>query len=345
MNQFCPPFSLLVLASTLTLTSVSLPAADVSYHLLKEIPIGTEGGWDYLSIDSVAHRLYVSHATEVVVIDTARDAIVGEIKDTPGVHGLAVAADLGRGFTSNGRENKAGIIDLKTLNTLSKVETGENPDAILYETVRHEVYTFNGRGKSATVFDGKTGKVLATIPLSGKPEFAVEDSRAGKIYDNIEDKNEVAVIDAKAHRVIATWPIAPGEGASGMSIDLKGHRLFLGCDKQMLMLDSTTGKVLDKIEIGDGVDANAFDPGTKLAFASCGDGTVTIAREAGGNKLALVQTLKTQKGARTMTLDPQTHKIYLSAAEYEPVPEKKAGSPRQRPKIKAGTFKILVYGM
>jgi DNA-binding beta-propeller fold protein YncE len=345
MNRFRSPFSFCFVSVVLAFTPGRLPAADVSYHLLKEIPIGTEGGWDYLSVDPVAHRLYVSHATEVVVIDTSRDVIAGEIKDTPGVHGLAVAADLGRGFTSNGREHKAGIVDLKTLKTLSKVETGENPDAILYEVVNHEVYTFNGRGRSATVFDAKTGKVSATIPLAGKPEFAVEDPKAGKIYNNLEDKNQVAVIDFKTHKVVNNWPIAPGEGASGMAIDLKGHRLFLGCDKQMLMLDSTSGKVLGQVEIGDGVDANAFDPGTKLAFASCGDGTVTIAREEGGTKLAVVQTLKTQKGARTMALDPQTHKIYLAAAEYEPAPEKKEGSPRQRPKMKPGTFKILVYGM
>ena len=196
-------------------------AADALYHFIKQIPIGGEGGWDYLSIDSAARLFYVTHATKVVVIDLEKENVIGEVADTPGVHGFAIASDLGLGFSSNGRESKASIVDLKTLKTLTKVDTGENPDAILYVPGHQEVYTFNGRGKSATVFEAKTGKIVATIPLSGKPEFAVYDPEADRIYDNIEDKNEVAVIDAKAHTVVATWPIAPGEAASGMAIDLQ----------------------------------------------------------------------------------------------------------------------------
>jgi DNA-binding beta-propeller fold protein YncE len=320
-------------------------AADTAYHLIKEIPVSGEGGWDYLSVDSDARRLYVSHATKIMVIETANDRVIGEIEDTPGVHGFAVAHDLGRGFSSNGRENKVSIVDLNTLKTLSKVETAENPDAILYFATTHEVYAFNGRGHSATVIDAKSGNVVSTIPLPGKPEFAVEDPKAGMIYNNIEDKNEVVAIDAKSHKIVNTWPIEPGEGASGMAIDTANHRLFLGCDNEMmLMLDSGTGKVLDKVAIGKGVDANAFDPGAKLAFASCGDGTTTIARE-NGNTLSLAQTLKTARGARTMTIDTKTHRIYLAAAEFEPAPEKKEGKQRSRPKMVPGTFKILVYGM
>ncbi len=319
--------------------------ADEPYHLLREIPIGGEGGWDYLSVDSGARRLYVSHATKVVVIDLDRGAVVGEIKDTPGVHGFAIAPELGRGFASNGRESKVSIVDLKTLETIGKVTTGENPDAIFYEPEAQEVYAFNGRGMSATVFEARTGKVVATIPLSGKPEFAVADRAAGRIYNNIEDRNEVAVIDFHSHKVVATWPIAPGEAASGMAIDLAHHRLFLGAENQMMvMMDSTNGKVLATVPIGDGVDANAFDPETGLAFASCGDGTLTIAREETPGKLTVVQKLETATRARTMALDPKTHNVYLPTAAFEPAPEAAPGGPPARPKVIDGTFKILVYG-
>lgn len=315
------------------------------YHLVTQIQVGGDGGWDYASIDSAARRLYVTHGTKIVVIDLSTDKVVGEVDDTPGVHGFAIAPDLGLGFSSNGREAKAGIVELKTLKTLSKVATGENPDAILYESSQQEVYTFNGRGHSATVFQPKTGNVVATIPLPGKPEFAVEDVAAGRIYDNIEDKDEVVVLDAKTHKVVNEWPIAPGESASGMAIDEVHHRLFLGCaNKLMVMMDSSTGNVLDKVEIGKGVDANSFDPKTQYAFASCGDGTVTIARIE-GDKLHVVQTLKTEQGARTMTLDPQTHNIYLASARFEPQAENKGSSPRQRPKQIANSFKVLVYGL
>jgi DNA-binding beta-propeller fold protein YncE len=293
----------------------TLRAQEGPYRPAQVIPIGGEGGWDYLTVDAPAHRLYVSHATKVVVVDTEANKPVGEIAETPGVHGIALAPELGRGFSSNGRENKVSIFDLKTLKTIQKVATGDNPDAILYEPARKEVYAFNGRGKSATVIDAQNGSVVATIPLEGKPEFAQADPKAGKVYVNIEDQNAIKVIDTAKHAVAATWPIAPGESASGMAIDLANHRLFIGCDnKLMLMIDATTGSVVYSVPIGDGVDANAFDPATKLAFSSNGGAaTVTIAREESPSLLKVVQTLKTTKGARTMALDPQTHKIYLAA--------------------------------
>jgi len=310
------------------------------YRLLKEIPVGGEGGWDYLSVDPAARRLYVTHATQIVVIDLDKDAVVGEIADTPGVHGFALAPELGRGFSSNGKENKSSIVDLKTLKTIAKVDTGENPDAILYEPGQQEVYTFNGRGQSATVIEAKTGKVVATIALSGKPEFAAADPEARWLFCNIEDKNEVVFIDTKRHKVIGSSLIAPGEEAAGMAIDPAHHRLFLGChNKLMVMMDSTNGKVIASVPIGERTDANAFDPGTQFAFASCGDGTVTIAHEDAPDKLTVVQTLATERGARTMALDPTTHKIYLASAQFEPATEGK------RPKIIAGSFKVLVYGM
>ena len=317
-----------------------------SYKLLKEIPVGGEGGWDYLTVDESARRLYVSHATKVEVIDLDKDAVVGQIADTPGVHGIAVAPKLGLGFTSNGRENKASIFDLSTLKTSSKVDTGENPDAILYEEGQEEVYTFNGRGRSATVFEAKTGKVVATIPLSSKPEFSVADTQAGRIYCNLEDKSAVAVIDAKAHKVLSTWPIAPGEEPSGMAYDAQNKRLFLGCgNKLMVMMDSETGKVVGSVPIGQGVDATKFDSGTMLAFCSCGDGTVTIAHEDSPDKLTVVQTIKTEPRARTMALDTKTHKIYLASAKFGAAADQPAGGKKGRPSAVPGTFKVLVYGM
>ncbi|MBI3881815.1 MAG: YncE family protein [Verrucomicrobia bacterium] len=335
-------------ALTLALVLLNLAAitpcrAADQYRFLKEIPIGGEGGGDYLTTDEAARRLYVTHATKVVVIDLDKNEVVGEIADTPGIHGFAVAPELGRGFSSNGKENKASIVDLATLKTLSKVETGANPDAILYEPQHKEVYTFNGRANSATIFEAASGKVTATIALPGKPEFAVVDPKAGRIYVNIEDKHEVTVIDTQTHAVVAHWPIAPGEEPSGMAIDLAHHRLFVGCGNHLMpMLDSTSGKVLGSVPIGDHVDANRFDAGTGLAFASCGDGTVTIARADAEGKLTVVQTLKTAPGAKTMTLDAKTHRIYLSASKAE------AGSDNakaKRPKMLPGSFRVLVYEM
>ena len=326
--MFTPVIRFAAVAFSLVPILVSSPAygADGPYHFLKSIPISGEGGWDYLAVDEVARRLYVSHATKVVVLDLDRDAVVGEITGTPGVHGIALAPALGRGFTSNGRENKASIVDLKTLKTLEKISTGGNPDAILYNPAQKEVYTFNGAGKSATVFAAESGKVVATIALPGKPEFAVVDTKVGRIYCNIEDKHEVTVIDTRTHQVVSHWPIAPGEEPSGMAFDATHQRLFLGCgNKLMVMLDSATGKVLASVPIGGGVDANEFDPATQLVFSSNREGNVTIAHEDSPEKLTVVQTLKTEPGARTMALDPKTHRIYLAAG-------------------KAGAMKILVYG-
>lgn len=331
----------ILLAASLITFGAALVRADESYQLLKEIPVGGDGGWDYLSVDSAAQRLYVSHAAKVVVIDLAKDAVCGEITNTPGVHGLAPAPELDRGMVTCGRENKAAIVDLKTLETISKVDTGANPDGMLYEPGQQEFYTFNGRGSSATVIDAKSGKVVATIALGGKPEFPQADPKAGLVFDNLEDKSEVVVIDTKTHTVKNRWPIAPNEEGSGLAFDAANHRLFIGCggSKTMAMMDSTSGKILASVPIGDGVDANAFDPGTQLAFASCGDGTTTIAKED-GDKLTVVQTLKTEKGARTMTIDPATHKIYLASAKFDAPAEG-----QRRGKMQAGSFKILVYGL
>jgi len=318
-------------------------AAEEPYRTLTEIKVGGAGGWDYLSVDAAARRLYVSHATKVVVIDIDRNVVAGEVTPTPGVHGFAVAPELGRGFVSNGRDNSAGIVDLKTLKILSTVPTGENPDCILYEPGHKEVYTFNGRGHSATVFDARTGEVRSTIPLPGKPEFAVVDVKAGRIYNNIEDTSQIVVIDTAKRAVVATWPIAPGEEASGLAIDLAHHRLFIvASNRMMIMMDSTSGKVLSTLPIGPGVDAAAYDPETGLAFASSSDGTLTVAKPDASGTLTRVQTLATPRRSRTMTLDPKTHRLYVSAADFGPAPPATEGR-RSRPQMVPDSFRVVAY--
>jgi YVTN family beta-propeller protein len=253
--------------------------------------------------------------------------------------------ELGRGFSTNGKENKASVVDLETLKTISKIETGANPDAFAYDAKHGEVYIFNHSGNSATVIDAKNAKVLATIQLGGEPEFGVSDDAAGKIYVNLEDKSEVAVIDAAKHEVIARWPLAPGTEPTGIALDAAHHRLFSTChNKVMEMLDTTTGKVVGSVPIGAGVDGCAFDDATQLAFASCGEGTTTIAKEERPDKLTAVQTLKTERGARTIALDPTTHRIYLPTAQFEPPTSPLPGASPTRPKMVSNTFKLLVYG-
>ena len=326
---------------------VSMPAMEAqSFKFLKSIPVGGEGGWDYLSVDAKARKLYVTHATKIVIVDLTSDNVMGEIADAPGVHGFALAPELSLGFSSNGAEARVSVVDLKTLKTITKIEIGENPDAILFEPTRSEVYAFNGRGKSATVIDTKNNQVVATVPLSGKPEFAAADGLSGRVFCNIEDKNEVAVIDMKTHAVTATWLLAPGQEPTGMAFDAVHHRLFVGChNKLMTMLDSDTGKVVAKTPIGAGVDACAFDDATQLAFASCGDGTITIAKEEALDKLAIVQTLTTERGARTMALDPATHRIYTCTAQIAPdTGLNPSPGERRRPDYVPGTFHVLIYG-
>ena len=326
------------------------PTASGPYKLLKEIAVASDStAWDYLTVDSESHRLYIANGTKVIVIDTATDAVVGEVADTPGVHGFAVAPKLGRGFASNGRGNNVSVVDLKTLKTLSKVETGANPDWIMLEPSQNEIYTCNGTSKDLSVFAADTGKAVATIALGGRPETAMADVSLGRIYVNLEDTNEVAVIDIKTHTVAARWPIAPHAGATGMAIDLAHKRLVLGAagGNTMPMLDYTTGKVVASVPTGTGVDATAFDPGTQLVFSSGGTaGNVTVAHEDAPDKLTVVQTLTTTRGAKTMALDPVTHKIYLAAVNYV---APAAGAPARggrggRGAAVPGSFHVLVYG-
>jgi YVTN family beta-propeller protein len=314
------------------------------YHLLKKIEIGGEGGWDYLFADSDAHRLYVSHATKVVVIDTDKDVVIGEISNTNGVHGIAVAGDIGRGFISDGRDNTVTVFDLKTLKTLDTVKVGKNPDAIIYDPASKRIFTFNGGSSDTTAIDAMTGKVAGTIALGGKPEFAASDGK-GSVFVNIEDTSEVVAFDPNKLSVRTRWPIAPGEEASGMAIDRKNHRLFIVCsNKKMIVLNAETGKVVSDLPTGNGTDAAAFDPDTKMAFSSNGEGTLTVIHEDSKDKFSVVENITTQRGARTMTLDPKTHKIYLSTAQFGPAPAPTAERPRPRPGIVPNSFVILVFG-
>jgi DNA-binding beta-propeller fold protein YncE len=313
-----------------------------SYQLIKEIPIGGEGGWDYITVDPDAHRLYVSHATKLVVVDIDAGTVVGEIPDTAGVHGFAIAPDLGRGFSSNGRANTSTIVDLKTLKALGSVHTGGNPDAIIYEPSRKEVYTMNGTGKSATVFDAQTGTVVATIELGGKPEAVVQDRQANRLFVNIEDTGAIAVIDITTHTLVTSWTLAGCEEPTGLGFDPGNHLLFSACaNKVMTVTDSLSGKRVTTVPIGDGADGAAFDPVTGYAFASNGaDGTVTIAHLDNPRTLTVTQTLPTLVSGRTMILDPVSHNIYVPAAKTTPNPSGKG-----RPVPVPGTFRVLMYGM
>jgi YVTN family beta-propeller protein len=314
------------------------------YKFEKEIPIGGEGGWDILTIDTAARRLYLAHATKVVVLDIDADKVAGEITDTPGVHAFQAVPELQRGFSSNGKENKASVVDLKTLKTIAKIETGENPDAIAYDAKHREVYVFNHRGNSVTVIDAASPKVLTTIQLDGSPEFPVWDEAVGRIYCNIEDKSEIAVIDTQKHQVIANWPLAPGEEPTGIALDAAHHRLFAACQKLLVMVDTETGKVAGSVPTGNGADGCAFDLSSRLVFVPCGEGLTTIARAEAPDRLVVVQTLKTQRGARTIALDPKTHRIFLPTAEFGPMPSPSPGEKPGRPPIVPNTCKLLVYG-
>jgi DNA-binding beta-propeller fold protein YncE len=315
------------------------PAAGPSgYHVIKSVPVPGDTGWDYLLVDSDARRVYVSRGTHVVVLDADTYAVIGDIPNTEGVHGIAIAADLGRGFTSNGRANTATIFDLKTLKVLGTVNTGKNPDAILYDAVTKRVFTFNGASKDATAFNAADGTVIGTLPLGDKPEFAVADGKGG-IYANMENTSQLVQIDAQSFKELHRWPLAPGEGPSGLSMDLVHRRLFSTCDGKMPVIDADSGKIVTVIPIGDGPDAGAFDPGTQLVFASNGEGTLTVSHEDAPDKYTVIENVPTKKTARTMALDLKTHNIFLPAADFDP-----PAAGERRGKMKPDSFVLLVVG-
>jgi hypothetical protein len=309
------------------------------YRVIKTVPVGGEGFWDYLSVDSEGRRLYISRGTHVQVMDIDSYSLVGDIPDTQGVHGIALARELGRGFTSNGRADTVTIFDLKTLKTIGTVKAGTNPDCIVYDGVTKRVFTMNGRSNNATAITASDGTVAGTLELGGRPEFAVADGK-GSIYVNIEDKSELVQFDAQNLNVLNRWPLAPCEEPSGLAIDQANRRLFAGCHNQMMaVVDADTGKVIATPAIGQGVDANRFDPETKYAFSSNGDGTLTVVHEDSPDKFTVVDNVPTKRSARTMALDLKTHDIFLSAADFEP-----PAPGERRGKMKPGSFVILVVG-
>lgn len=326
---------------------LAAPPDAPGYRVIRKVEVGGEGGWDYLTFDSAARRLYIPRSTRVMVFDADSLAAVGEIANanTTGVHGVAIAPELSRGFTSNGRSNTVTIFDTKSLKTIADVKvTGENPDAILYDPATRRVFAFNGRTANATVFEASTGEVAGTITLDGKPEFAASDS-AGHVFVNIEDKNIVTAIDAKKLTVENRWPLAPCEEPSGLAIDREHKRLFVGChNKLMAVMDLTSGKVVATVPIGECVDANAFDPGTGFAYTSCGDGTLTVAKAetSGKDNYKALETVATQQGARTMALDEKTHTIVLATAQFGPPPSPTPDNPRPRRTMVPGSFVLLV---
>ena len=324
---------------TVALVASAAFAAE-GYHVLNKIKIGGTGGWDYVTVDSSAHRLYATHGTVVDVVDLDSGKPVGSIPQLHGVHGVALAPEMNKGFISNGQSNSVTIFDVKTLAKSGEPATGMNPDSICYEPKTQRVFTFNGRSNDSTAINAKTGEPLTTFPVGGKPEFCVADG-AGKLYVNLEDKGAIVEIDAAKPAVLRTGSIAPCQEPSGLAMDSKDGVLFSVCDnKMMTVTDIKSLKVVAMPAIGANPDAAGFDPGAGLAFSSNGEGTLTIVKEVGG-KWQAVDTVQTERGARTMTVDPRTHRVYLLAAEYGPP---QAGDKKGRPSILPDSFHVLVVG-
>jgi YVTN family beta-propeller protein len=342
------PLSILAIVISAALSTPRSAHADdpippeFKYRIVRRIPLKGETGWDYLTVDEKARRLYVTRGNFVSVLDADSGEVVGEIPDTPGVHGVALAPSLGQGYISNGRDNSVTVFDLRTRAVVTQLKAGENPDAIIFEPVSQRVFAFNGRSHNATVIDAANNKVIGEIAVGGKPEFAAVDGR-GTVFVNVEDTGEILKIDAKSMTVKARWPIAPGTEPTGLAIDAKNSRLFAGCgNKKLVVLDATTGRVVTTLDIGAGVDAVEFSPPIGGIFTSNGaDGTLTVARTTSPEKFEVVDTVPTQKSGRTMALDPWTRHIFVIAATYGPPPSPTPDQPRPRPSIMPGTVVLI----
>jgi YVTN family beta-propeller protein len=331
----------LLLFPSLALNAQPKPSG---YHVIKQVKLGGEGGWDYLTIDAKARRLYISRSTHVMVVDADSGAVVGDIPSTPGVHGIAIDSDLNKGFTSNGRDSTVTVFDLKTLKAIKQIPVGKNPDAIIYDPASKRVFSFNGASSDTTAIDPQTETVMGTIALEGRPEFAVSDGE-GHVFVNLEDKSQIVELDARKLTVLNRWSLAPGEEPSGLAFDRKHRRLFSVCsNKLMIVVNADNGKVVTTLPIGSGVDAAGFDSETDLAFSSNGEGTLTIVHEDSPEKFSVVESVTTQRGARTMTLDPKTHRVFLVTAEFGPPPAPTPERPHPRPSIVPGTFTLLIVG-
>jgi DNA-binding beta-propeller fold protein YncE len=319
-------------------------AGPSGYHLLKTVKLGGVGGWDYLTVDEATHRLFVSRATHVIVVDPLAGKVVGEIPDTPGIHGVALAPEFNRGYTTNGQTASSTIFELDSLKVLGEAKTDKDTDGIIYDPFSKRIFTLNGDANTATAIDAGSGQVVRTFPLGGGPEFAAADGK-GHVFVNLEDKSALVRINSTTLDIEATWPLAPCESPSGMAIDPEHQILIIGChNKLMAFVDGNSGKVLGTVPIGQGVDANRFDPVTGYAFASCGDGTLTIAHEDSPSKFSLVETLQTRRGARTMALDVSNHNVYVVTSDFGATPPATPEHPRPRPAIIPDTFTLMIYG-
>jgi len=314
------------------------------FHVLADFPIHSTGGWDYITVDGSTKRVYASHGMQVNILDAATGDSVGYIPNTQGVHGIAIAHDFNKGYTSNGRANNITVFDLTTNAILKQVDAGSNPDAICYDDFAKKIYAFNGRSQNATVIDAATDAVVATIPLGGKPETGVSDGK-GKVFVNIEDTGEEVEIDANTYKVLNRWKLTGGEEPSGLAMDRATDRLFIGCggNQKMIVLDATNGNIVATFPIGR-CDGTAFDPGLKLAYSSNGEGTITVVRELSADKFELVENITTEPGARTIGVDVVTHKIYLPTAQMKPAAAATTDNPRPRPQQIPGTFHVVVVG-
>lgn len=314
-----------------------------TYKVSKKISIAGDEGWDYLAVDDVNQHLFVSHGNVVNVIDLKSDKTLFTILDTKGVHGIAVAYDLNKAFITCGKENAVAVVDLKTFQLIEKVAIeGQKPDAVLYDQFSQKVFTYNAKSNDATVLDAITNKVIKTIPLGGKPEFSVTNTK-GLIYVNIEDKNQIKTIDATKLEVTATWSIAPGDEPSGLAIDLETNRLFSVCGNNlMIIVDASNGKIIKTLPIDDGCDGVAFDPKKKLVFSSNGIGTITVVKEDNANSFSVLETVETQKGARTIALNRTTSQLYLSTADFGAKPDPTTENPKPRASLTPNSFVVLV---
>jgi len=334
----------LLIAVVAVLTGSAAPARHApGYHVVHRFVLGGDGGWDYLTLDTASRRLYIARSTRVMVIDADSGTVVGEIPNTPGVHGVALVPALHRGFASAGRDRSVSMFELGSLRPLATVKTtGGNPDAIVYEPATRRVFTFNGAGANTTAIDATSPGVVGTVALGGKPEFAVAPGD-GRIFVNIEDRSELVTLDARALAVTARWPLKPCEEPTGLALDARHDRLFVGCSNRLMaVVDASAGRVVATLPIGGGVDGVAFDPGTGLAFSSNGEGTLTVVREVTPDSFVVAENVPTQRGARTLALDPQRHNVFVVTAEFGPAPAPTPEQPRPRPSIVPGSFVVLV---
>jgi len=332
-----------VLASSLVLISAGTASAQ-SYKVLRRIPVGGEGGWDYIRVDPDAHRLYVARGDHMMIVDEVSGKVISDLPNTKGIHGAAIVADLNKGYTSNGGAGTVTVFDLKTLKPIGEIKTtGDNPDSIIYDPATKRVFTMNGKSNNSTVIDATTDKVVGTVNLGGRPEEPALDGR-GNMFVNLEDKSSIMEFDTKTLAVKGTWSLAPCDGPSALSADTKNHRFFAACDKMIAVFNPDTGKVVATPAIGGDPDGNGFDPGTGLIFATCREGLLTVIHQDSPDKYTIVGNVNTQFGARTMALDPKTHHVFTETADYKPAGAPTADNPRPRPQPIPNSFVILELG-